>query len=396
MKKVITFIITILCLSSLCLTVYAHPGKTDEQGGHYDWDTGEYHFHHGYPAHQHTDGVCPYDFDDKTAHGAGSSGGSSSTTKREEPESFEEKPSDDHTYSSGSSKGPSNSSQSNNYSSKNEIEKSNKITSSKYFDIILAAIVIIGYLFIMFILPAILLPGKSYKERKKFSSFLKRKNNELKFFLKRKRGAPYYKTLATDIALFQIPKAQALIASYEKAQEIQNRIDRKKQLSVARLKKTQIQQIKLLRFLFLDKNNELIKYDLNNETEKEIFTTNKKIAKEILSYIDMRTLIPDAPEDIGFDKTNSIVYLDCSAKLPYGKYTVYQTDKTKKLHLPGLCNYYYSSDTSISIFEIDTADLCQRCLANSLKMGTPPNPCPQWYKDYLFIKQIKEYYKISN
>lgn len=38
-----------------------HPGRTDEDGGHTDHSTGEYHYHHGYPAHQHPDGVCPYE-----------------------------------------------------------------------------------------------------------------------------------------------------------------------------------------------------------------------------------------------------------------------------------------------------------------------------------------------
>lgn len=46
-------------------TVWAHPGRTDSSGGHYNRSTGEYHYHHGYPAHQHPDGVCPYDFDDE-------------------------------------------------------------------------------------------------------------------------------------------------------------------------------------------------------------------------------------------------------------------------------------------------------------------------------------------
>ena len=32
-------------------------------GGHYDTTTGTYHYHHGYPAHQHTNGICPYDYD---------------------------------------------------------------------------------------------------------------------------------------------------------------------------------------------------------------------------------------------------------------------------------------------------------------------------------------------
>ena len=49
-------------LMALCaLPALASPGGTDGNGGHIDSATGEYHFHHGYPAHQHINGVCPYD-----------------------------------------------------------------------------------------------------------------------------------------------------------------------------------------------------------------------------------------------------------------------------------------------------------------------------------------------
>lgn len=74
-------LIVVLCSS---LVVSAHPGKTDGNGGHTDSETDEYHYHHGYPAHEHKDldgdGTkdCPYDFDDKTGQNSGSSGNSSS------------------------------------------------------------------------------------------------------------------------------------------------------------------------------------------------------------------------------------------------------------------------------------------------------------------------------
>ncbi len=55
-------IIAALCLSLLLIPAAgAHSGGTDANGGHWDHSTGEYHYHHGYPAHQHPDGVCPYD-----------------------------------------------------------------------------------------------------------------------------------------------------------------------------------------------------------------------------------------------------------------------------------------------------------------------------------------------
>ncbi len=43
------------------LSVFAHSGKTNSDGGHYDSSTGEYHYHHGYSAHSHNNGICPYD-----------------------------------------------------------------------------------------------------------------------------------------------------------------------------------------------------------------------------------------------------------------------------------------------------------------------------------------------
>lgn len=70
MRK-ITLLISALLI--LCVTVSAHSGKTDANGGHYDHSTGEYHFHHGFPAHQHTGGVCPYDFVDQTDTGTSNS-----------------------------------------------------------------------------------------------------------------------------------------------------------------------------------------------------------------------------------------------------------------------------------------------------------------------------------
>lgn len=68
-----------ICLQ-LPVIALAHPGRTDSSGGHTDHDSGEYHYHHGYPAHGHYDmdgdGTvdCPYKFDDKT-------GSSSNETK---------------------------------------------------------------------------------------------------------------------------------------------------------------------------------------------------------------------------------------------------------------------------------------------------------------------------
>lgn len=68
-----------MVLISLSPSVSAHPGRTDSNGGHYNSFTGEYHYHHGYPEHQHPNGQCPYFYDDRTGTSSGSSRYSSST-----------------------------------------------------------------------------------------------------------------------------------------------------------------------------------------------------------------------------------------------------------------------------------------------------------------------------
>ena len=77
MKKIFFFTLTLLFFLLSCFPALAHPGRTDSSGGHYDRSTGEYHYHHGYSAHQHINGECPYDFKDKT--NSSSSGKSSNS-----------------------------------------------------------------------------------------------------------------------------------------------------------------------------------------------------------------------------------------------------------------------------------------------------------------------------
>jgi hypothetical protein len=93
MKKVFSSLLLIIFAIAAALTVYAHPGRTDGAGGHTNHSTGEYHYHHGYSAHDHTDmdgdGVrdCPYEFVDKTDHSnKGSTYGSSNSISKPKQE----------------------------------------------------------------------------------------------------------------------------------------------------------------------------------------------------------------------------------------------------------------------------------------------------------------------
>lgn len=70
MKKKILALLLVALLP--CSVAFAHSGGTDSQGGHTNHSTGEYHYHHGYSAHDHYDmngdGIkdCPYTFKDNT------------------------------------------------------------------------------------------------------------------------------------------------------------------------------------------------------------------------------------------------------------------------------------------------------------------------------------------
>lgn len=70
-RKQWLFLLTVLSCITLSSVVYAHPGRTDSIGGHHDYENesglGSYHYHHGYEAHLHENGICPYDYVDNTS-----------------------------------------------------------------------------------------------------------------------------------------------------------------------------------------------------------------------------------------------------------------------------------------------------------------------------------------
>lgn len=65
MKKFQRAFLLCVCAIFLAAPISAHSGRTDASGGHKDNKNvsglGPYHYHHGYEAHLHPGGVCPYD-----------------------------------------------------------------------------------------------------------------------------------------------------------------------------------------------------------------------------------------------------------------------------------------------------------------------------------------------
>lgn len=64
-RIICTMLVAISLCVALSISALAHAGRTDSNGGHRDNNNvsglGSYHYHHGYSAHLHPGGVCPYD-----------------------------------------------------------------------------------------------------------------------------------------------------------------------------------------------------------------------------------------------------------------------------------------------------------------------------------------------
>lgn len=65
-KRILSLFLCLTLLVAVTIESSAHSGGTDSRGGHRDHSTGDYHYHHGNPAHDHYDidgdGIidCPY------------------------------------------------------------------------------------------------------------------------------------------------------------------------------------------------------------------------------------------------------------------------------------------------------------------------------------------------
>jgi hypothetical protein len=76
LKSTLCILLLLIC----SVAASAHSGGTDANGGHWNHKTGEYHYHHGYSAHQHPGGVCPYDTSTSSSNQSSSSSKSSSSS----------------------------------------------------------------------------------------------------------------------------------------------------------------------------------------------------------------------------------------------------------------------------------------------------------------------------
>jgi hypothetical protein len=88
-KKIVCILVVLLSLSQ---TSYAHPGRTDSNGGHKDNKNasglGGYHYHHGFGPHLHPGGVCELTGGDNNTPASSPKSGGDNNTPVSPPKSY--------------------------------------------------------------------------------------------------------------------------------------------------------------------------------------------------------------------------------------------------------------------------------------------------------------------
>lgn len=333
------WLISILILfTAFCLPIcaFAHPGNTNGDGGHYDRSTGEYHYHHGYPAHDHYDmdgdGIidCPYDFDDKTGENSGSS-------------------------SSGGG-------YSYNYSVTEETIRRPRVTApaptepkreevTGNMNAIYTAIV-------MFVVGAIVLgiQASSHRDEKNRLEML---NQE--------------KTAENQKLNRELAKANIIHQSDEKM--IANLKAEVSRLSgIDRKCEDYEERYNALLEMVRRKNQGVV---------LDGYSIQTPVSKEILDKLNCKIEIP---EHTFFTEEGLPVFLDRHSRSPYGEYTVFTVPNGSIYHADSLCAGYKAKPIHLFYTIIQGKRICKKC-ANQLRV---PNVIPAWYFD---LQAARSYYK---
>ncbi len=352
LKKSAVLSILSFLLISLVIPVFAHPGSLDENGGHYDRSTGEYHYHHGYSAHQHTNGECPYDFhynvDDDYNPNKNSSSSSSSSYTPTEP------------------------------TTKNS--KYNPDADSSHFDQNTLPIIIgIGlgslislftaWVIFSFISPSIRTKSKYAASKKTSDEQPKEKQEILPLEEKNKEST---------------------------AQKKPEPILQPSNISTERLKndstKLKSTSTTVAPSYLPSEYRRLPPDNYNRLSKEEAYIINrKKIFNELVSF-SLSNFIAHLPKGIELNNSFELVYPSSKTKI-YGKYTVYIEQKTFVVHQKKSCNSS-RKNTRLSLdFSIgEKYTLCLDCWEKTPKSDSLALFMPEWYSNYKnYIKNIKIY-----
>lgn len=395
--KFLTVIILSLCLIHLLPVIsYAHSGRTDANGGHYNRSTGEYHYHHGYPAHQHTNGVCPYDFKDKTNHSSGSNSGSSSK-------------------SSNSSKSPSGSSTTQENSSADTESKTKSISelakekrAQKYSRIFLYACIIIALLFVF---ATMVLSDNTFGDAIIIAAMTLIPVVGLFFIIRiiiRACASPVVLGIAIFLCcVILIFYSYRLIKSHPGNRDEINCIalfghdvyctykekNRREQIRKARIeeqekKRREEERIEREKQEAEEKRKREEEERERQEAERQrIFREKADSLKKEIAEVGIAKIV-DAPSDILFDDQGNIIFQTETDK-PYGRYTGYTTTSGKMVHAKRSCSGSYRPVLCIAT----PNDLfCSRCRAS--KQFTDEDA--EWFVKYRQLMDLQKEYNLKD
>lgn len=95
----------LISISTNTTAAFAHPGRTDSNGGHRDNNNvsglGSYHYHHGMEAHLHPNGVCPYGNSSTSSSSNSNSSNASSSSSTNESQAYKNQLEKDNGYNQG-------------------------------------------------------------------------------------------------------------------------------------------------------------------------------------------------------------------------------------------------------------------------------------------------------
>lgn len=318
MKKICIAALLLACFLLAALQVFAHPGGTNEDGGHYVGGTSEYHYHHGYPAHDHYDmdgdgdKDCPYDFDDKTGRNSGNSTTSSYSSSYTTPA----KPTPSPTVKPTTPAAPESP------------------DSAPVWPFVMS-----GFFFLVMI--GLVIANNATQKT------IERQENE-------NREEVEYLRKTYQESLDRIEKEHA--ETLRKTKEFY--------MSLVKQKKASEEELACSR-------KELA---IAGKKLSEIQTQIHRGKQEIYRLQLLRRRLEAAPEDVLLPENGLPIWWKKDGDRPYGDYTVYVSQGTKIFHTDKYCASFLSTRTHV-FQAISYARPCKKCAENFFDF----KEVPEWY-----------------
>lgn len=377
-KRITILSIFAFLLISLIVPVFAHPGSLDENGGHYNRSTGEYHYHHGYPEHQHENGECPYDFHDNanteyTPQDEKPTNSSSSTTRYYYFEEFEE-------FTT------SNFSNSVNNSIQAETTTQNKTPSSDSDDSLLPLI--------LAILPAAILGSLAvFIFLLKCINSIKEKSNAKKSTIaiqEEKQKSSSEKDNLTSSTKLEKPSKENIKSEHNEQHNKQNEYHEQISYPTGHNKRIDYPIEYNKHFAHPKPYSEQL-----NKPNEYYERIDKQRTLNALASVSLSELFGSFPKDIRIQDNFELLFENSDNNAPYGRYTIYIDTDNPVLHKQYDCHSPTRKVLALNCFGAFSFRFCDKCWDKKSKKQANEFFAAEWYDSYQFLIDRMEIHKIS-